>query len=267
MSIETIPGQGVNDQSNPNSYIDAKSGAIVAVAGQEGISGWIFDIPTGESISLSSDITDHYTENGSFISDHIVNKPIEITLSGLIGELKYEFPQSGIEQNISEVTNALGIVPAYLGPLTPGATQKVTGLLQTASYAVSQFEALKKRVENLKSLADGADATETLQQKAFAEIRAMRDSKQIVSVQTPWAFFPSMAIQSITARQDEGSTDITDFSVTLKELRFADVQVTEFDENEYRSAIEVQSTPPASVGEVQGQQRNSSLLFNIFGGG
>lgn len=268
MSITTIPGATKNDLAKPDAYLDAKSTAVVSEAGQEGISGWVFDISGGESIELESDITDHFTENGSFIQDHIVNKPMRITLSGLIGELKYEAPKNGtIEGDLSALSNSLTAVPAYLGPLTPQASQKLAVATSAAAYAAGQYEAIKKRVSNLKKYFDGKDATETLQQKAFAELKAMRDSKQIVTVQTPWGFYSNMAIVSISIRQDDKTNDYSDVSVSLKEMRFASVETTTFDSGAYQSDIDVQSAAPAETGEVQGMDTESSTLYKLFGKG
>ncbi len=271
MSMATISPKGQKDLSVPETYLDSKSAAVVSAAGQEGISGWVFDISGGESIELESDITDHFTENGSFVQDHIVNKPMRITLSGIIGELKYEAPKKdSTEGALSALTNTLTAVPAYLGPFTPQALQKFTVAFSTAAYLAGQYEAIKKRLSNLKKYFSGEDATETLQQRAFAELKAMRDSKQIVTVQTPWGFYSNMAIVSISVRQDEKTNDYSDISVSLKEMRFASVEVTTFDSGAYVSDIDLQRAKAAETGEVQGTRRNVSAIRlgyeNIAGG-
>ena len=260
MSINTISGNIDLVAADPDSYLDNKSSAIVSVAGQEGISGWVFDIPKGETIDLETDVTDHYIENGSFISDHAVNKPARITLTGLIGELVYEAPNDGVEADLSALSNTLTTVNAFAPELSPQAAQDVAVAAQVAAYAASQYEAIQKRLSNLKKYFSGEEATQTLQQKAFMELKAMRDSKQIVSVQTPWTFYNSMIITSISARQDDKTNDYTDFSISLKEMRFASVEVTEFDSNEYKSAIDAQASAQTDIGPVQGEGRDSFLF-------
>lgn len=267
MSINTISGNNDLVAADPDSFLDAKTSAIVSVAGQEGISGWVFDIPTGETVDLETDVTDHYIENGSFISDHAVNKPVRITLTGIIGELVYEIPKDGLEANLSALSNTLTAVNAFAPELNPQAAQSVAAAAQVAAYAASQYEAIQKRLSNLKKYFSGDDATQTLQQKAFAELNAMRESKQIVSVQTPWAFYNAMIITSISARQDDKSNDKTDFSITLKEMRFADIKVTEFDANQYKSDVDVQSSAQTDNGTVQGKLRSSvKAVYNKAAG-
>ena len=86
--------------SDPESYLYAKTTAVLAAQGMEGIGGWMFDIPTGEDIELDADITDHYVESGSFVTDHVVLKPIIITLSGYKGELVYTHPKKDSAQHV-----------------------------------------------------------------------------------------------------------------------------------------------------------------------
>ena len=252
MSATTISGAAPSPQIDPDSYLNERGIALRIKAGQKGVSGWIFDIPTGEDVELSSDITDHYVESGSFISDHVVQKPIRITLSGLIGELVYIAPDpSSFEGIMSSLASGLTNIPAYLGPLTPGMTQKMAVVASGASYAAGQVAAITERASNLVKFFSGDDASLTKQQKAFYDIYALWKSKQIVTVQTPWKFFDNMMIESISSKQDASSNDYTDFSVTLKEMRFVDIRTTTFDSGSYRAAIDAQKAQEANIGPVQ----------------
>ena len=47
------------------------------------------------------------------------------------------------------------------------------------------------------------------------------EKKILFSVQTPFEFLQNMAIESIIARQDETTRYISDFTITLKQMRFA----------------------------------------------
>jgi hypothetical protein len=236
----------MSDLTDPESYLYAKTTAVLAAQGMEGIGGWMFDIPMGESIDLDADITDHYVENGSFITDHIVLKPIIITLRGYKGELIYTAPKKNTLTGIlNNATSLLGAVPAYFGPLTPGAATKITTIANQAAYIASQAQAIAKRGSNLIKYFSGEDDSANLQQKAFIELQALWNSKQIMTVQTPWGFYKNMAIQHVTPKQDENSNDYTDFSVTLKEMRFADVKITTFDSGSYIDAQKIQKAEAA----------------------
>lgn len=247
--------------SDPESYLYAKTTAVLAAQGMEGIGGWMFDIPMGEDIQLEADITDHYVESGSFVTDHVVLKPIIITLSGYKGELVYTHPEKDSAQDVlNNATSLLSSVAAYNIPLTDQAAGKLSALTNQVAYAAGQAEAIKKRGSNLVKYFNGDDDTENLQQRAFISLQAMWNSKQIMDVQTPWGFYQNMIIKNISAKQDAESNDYTDFTVTLKEMRFVDVKITTFDSGTYTSAIDAQSAAKATDGASTGTDLGPSVL-------
>jgi hypothetical protein len=254
MSATTISQVKYRGLTNPDDYLDTRAGAVLTAQGQEGIGGWVFDIPTGESIDLDADVSDHYVENGSFVSDHVVLKPIVINLKGFKGELLYTKPASNTLTGVlSNATSLLGAVPAYFGPLTPGAATKIAVIANYAQYAASQAEAIAKRASNLVKYFSGEDNAPNLQTKAFITLQAMWKSKQIVTVQTPWGFYKNMIIQHVSPKQDESSNDYTDFTVTLKEMRFTDIKKTTFDAEAYKGDIDkLQAADAAKNGKAAG---------------
>jgi len=265
MSATTIPAVAPSPQIDPNSYLNERSVALRMKWGQKGISGWVFDIPTGEDIELSSDSSDHYVESGSFISDHVVKKPVRITLTGLIGELVYTAPDpSSFEGIMSSLSSGLTNIPAYLGPLTPGMTQKLAVVASGASYAAGQSEAILKRATNLVAFFKDNSDSLNRQKKAFYDIYALWKSNQIVTVQTPWMFFDNMIIESISSKQDQSSNDYTDFSISLKEMRFVDIKTATFDSVSYRAAIDAQLAREANIGRTQGVDTHGNVMYDTF---
>jgi hypothetical protein len=262
MSATTISQVKYRGLTNPDAYMDTRAAAVLSAQGQEGIGGWVFDIPTGESVDLDADVTDHYVENGSFVTDHVVIKPIVITLSGLKGEVLYSAPKKDSLQGIlSNATSLLGAVPAYFGPLTPGAATKIAAIANAVTYAASQAAAIAKRASNLVKYFDGEDNAPNLQTKAFITLQALWKSKQIVTVQTPWGFYKSMIIQRMSAKQTQESNDYTDFTVTLKEMRFTDIKMTTFDASSYKSAIDAQAASKDTLGPVKGASVDNASPF------
>lgn len=267
MSATTVQTGTYKDLMSPDTFLDDRCAAVLIKANQQGIAGWVFDIPTGESIDLDMDITDHFVESGSFVTDHAVTKPLIITLTGLIGELVYTVPQPGsFEYAASQLQSALTSVDAYLGPLTNGASQKLAVLAAQAGYVAGQVAAIQKRASNLIKFFSGDDFSDTLQEKAFRDLAALWKSKQIVTVQTPWGFFGNMMIKSITPKQDQSSNDYTDFTITLKEMRFVDIKTTTFDSGAFTSAIDAQAAAKANTGPVQGAvDDNKTRAYRMMG--
>ena len=62
---------------------------------------------------------------------------------------------------------------------------------------------------------------QTPQQTYFQLFFGYYTSRTLFTVQTPWAVFQNMAIQSIRAVQDAETNVITDFECTFKQMNFA----------------------------------------------
>lgn len=246
------------------SFLDKKYAALIKKPNQKGISGWVFDIPTGETLTHSSEQSQHYSEAGLSVNDTIIHKPDQITLTGFIGELVYRVPQPGsVEYALQQAQNRLAAVNAYLGPFTQGATQKAATAVSQASYVANQVNAIAKRASNMVKYFSGDDAAATAQQKAYIELYALWWTKQVVEVQTPWMLFPRMQITNITVRQDDVMNDYTDFSVTLSEYRAVEVKTTNFDENLFPPATDMQSAETMEQGKQTGAQTSSdSWLYS-----
>ena len=258
MSFSIIPQKSTESttlSADAKKYFDEKSQAVMFTYGLKGISGWVFDIPMGETLTSKVNISKHYMENNSVINDHAINEPDEITLQGLVGELVYRQPQ-GIAGALQNAASRLGAVNAYLGPLTQGATQKAAMIAAQAAYVANQAAAIAKRAQNVVSFFSGEEASLTLQQKAYHEITALQKTHQKVWVLTPWTLHSNMLISQVIARQDETTNDYTDFSITAQEARFTSVQTTTFDEGNYKSAIDVEVAKKEELGKVAGEKTN-----------
>jgi hypothetical protein len=265
LSFTTIAETNSQGKTDVSSYVDNKYKVIVSKAGKKGISGWIFDIPKEQTVTHDAEMSQHYTEQGSFLNDTRVKKPDQIVLTGFVGELVFRQPQQGtIEYALQQATNKLGVVNAYLGPFTQGVTQKIAQITAKASYVANQANAIVKRATNLVNYFSGNEAVLTAQQKAYIEIYSLWATGQVVEVQTPWRFFPSMQILNIVARQDETTNDYTDFTITLQEYRTSGVMVTDFNSDIFPAAETVQSQSVTDQGKLQGKTENVSVLDQVF---
>lgn len=267
MALQEINTSDFTAYIDHEKYNTTRNEAIIRVSNAPGISGWVFDVPRGETITLTSEATDHYTEDGSFLSDHIVLKPIQITLSGFVGNLVYRVPQKGsVEYAADQAASKLLAVNSFLGPLTQGATQKAAAIVSQASYLANQVNALKKKGSNVvdffKNGLNGNKEPDP-QTVAYHDLKALWKSKQIVSLQTYWEFFPTMSIVNITAQHDDLTDDYTDISVTLKELRLVNVETVPISEDLFQAPDTLQGESTTDKGKISGTEEDSkSLLYS-----
>lgn len=264
MSFETIPQKSNSGTTDSRSYLNNNANTLLRPKGLKGIGGFLFDIPDQDQISLNWNITDHFTESNSFLNDHKQKDPRIVTLTGFIGELVFE-KADGIEGDIQALSNRLETVEAYLGDGTPGAVQNAQRVLQQAQSAVSAINQTLDKVGNIAGFFSGDGPEETLQQLAYKNLASLGD-EVFMSVLTPWAFFDDMSIIGLSFSQNGETDQITDISVTLKQIRVSDTKMVDFDQDQFPPREEIQSAPEEDQGDIRGQEENSSLLFKAFGG-
>lgn len=188
-----------------------------------GVGGFVFDIEGEYTVNLSTEITDHFVEDATTIQDHIAVKPKKITLKSYVGELVYRQDDS-TNTLAQKVVRKLTTVGAYLPQMTTMAQQ----LLDIKENGL-QAQALKNplssktvnRVTDYWAFVKNMMSGQSRQQQAYMYFKALMEQKMLVSVQTPFEYMNRMAIESITAIQQEGEKYVSDFTLTLKEIRTA----------------------------------------------
>jgi hypothetical protein len=180
---------------------------------KKGIEGILLDINLTENVSYSAQITDHFTENNSSIQDHIALDPVRITLTGKVGELVYT-KAAGIS-----FLKAMADRLTPLGLLSPKQGLQATKAIAAAYEVSSAIDTATKAYNNLSDLFKGNPSLNK-QQTAFTQFENLFLLRSIISVETPWKTYPSMAIESWSADQDAESIMETTFTLTFKEMRF-----------------------------------------------
>jgi hypothetical protein len=255
---------------------------LVKPASAQGISGFLFDYDGETQIVVDDDITDHYTESNRFFQDHDAHKPIEITMRGFVAELAQKAPQ-GITGALSILQNKLTTLPSLLGKYTPGALSKVQGVVNSATNTVNKLDNLISRAKNIVGLIAGGSAAPTKQAQAFGKLMALRDTSQVFNLVTPFGLMAArdpitgkagprtFVIKHLVFIQTDETKDWADIAVTLKEVRFAEVNssakgqspAAALQNNAGRAAFQRMSQ--TIKGKTQGLATSFSKLSGAFG--
>lgn len=218
-------------KENITQFSDAINKYFVAPHDNYGIGGFLFDISGDQTVNLSAEITDHTIEDNSQIQDHITIKPKKITLRGYVGELVYK-DAAGFSGFVSKLTSKLSAITGLAPNLTKGMDQYIGEVNALANKGDYYYNLLSNKLSGISSIWDffngKDDASTTNQQKAFKYFSNLMQNKILVSVQTPFEYFNNMAIESIVALQREESGDISDFSITLKQITKAQVKLVAY---------------------------------------
>jgi hypothetical protein len=202
----------------------------------------LFHYEGEQTVSVTSDITDHYVEDNTAIQDQIALKPVIITTHGFIGELNNVPPAAlAILQAAASKLTTISAYTPVLSATALLAYDEAFLLYQTAANAtnsaVSAWSSLTgSGGENvLGSTGSGTTfnpingkvaGNQNLQQTYFQQFYGYWVNRYLFTVQTPWAIFQNMAIQSLRAIQSEETRMITDFEVSFKLIRFAQSAAT-----------------------------------------
>lgn len=188
----------------------------------------LFHYEGEQTVTIQSDITDHYIEDNTAIQDQISLKPEIITTHGFIGELNDVAPY-GL-QTAQYVANKLTTIGSY----TPGlsatallAYNEAFQLYQVAANAVNSAVSTWGSISgtNGESVVGNNGfqllGNQNKQQVAFQQFYGYWKQRVLFTVQTPWAVFQNMAIMSVRAVQDSETAFISDFEVQFKRIRLA----------------------------------------------
>ncbi len=246
-------------------YIDARANVVLAEKGQEGLSGFVFDIASTESINLSADVTDHYTENDSFLQDHRTVKPITVNISGFIGELVFK-PKGGLLGALSSASSLLETVDAFAGDYTPQAIQDAQRIANEISSAVNVLESAVTGVASVvNAVTSLLEPEPTRQQIAYKQLESLFNVGGLVTLQTPWNFFDDLMITSIGFSQDEKSDGISDISIGLKQIRVSEVKFATFDLEQALQREAVQKAYEEKLGTLT-SGKCQSAFYAIYTG-
>lgn len=228
----------------------------------------LFHYEGEQSVSIESDITDHYVENNTTVVDQIGLKPEIIKTSGFIGELNDVLPAS--LQPLRTIANTLILIDSYTPQLSATALiayNQALLLYENASSIVDSAVGAWSSLSNLAGINNNEIGqensgvfsglgTQNKQQSMFQQFYGYWDTRTLFNVQTPWAIFTNMAILNLRAIQDADTRMITDFEVTFKKIRTASTQQTSLSAlTQARAAT--QSAAPSNNGTYAGSDDTS----------
>lgn len=214
-----------------NKIKDKVVGAIIEkednLSGVDDIS-LIFSTIESHNLNIQSTITDYWLEDQTAIQDCIGLQPIQISLSGLVGEIEYIDGSSWGDNLIAKLnhlaqeklgytlTDKLGVISSLI--------PQMDNYTQLAKNALTQVENVYKNVKGKINKFFG-NRTELRQTQRAKWLMDVWQTKTALKVTTPFGTFRNMYILSAPIVQEQTNT-VSKVSVTLKQLRFANEVAT-----------------------------------------
>lgn len=205
---------------NLDLLVDSFDKYVVRPINAFGLGGFVFDVEGDTTVTLSSEITDHYLEDNSPVQDHISVQPKKVTLNTYVGELVFQRDDQSSGDFVQKVARKLTVLNSFLPDLSNAAKQIVDGVKNSDEFSLENvtLESVNKATDYY-AFVKNISPPVNRQEQAYLYFKALQEGKFLVSVQTPFEFMNNMAIESIVAEQPEGSRFISNFSITLKQIR------------------------------------------------
>lgn len=219
---------------------------VVSPMAAFGIGGFIFGIDGEDEVALTSEITDHYAEDNTVLNDGIALKPKRFTLRSYVGEqqtLTSASQPNPLEQVAQKLTTITSMLPAV------SAAESQVGALIAGGTANLNFNSLVSSGANIYAMVKNLITPTTGQAAAYAYFQALYKMKILMSVQTPYEFITNMAIESVIARQDEETKNMSHFIIVMKEFRTAQTLIRA---NAASGATGIQNQTAQNLGNITG---------------
>lgn len=235
----------------------------------DNFAGVYFDIIQDHTVNVQNQITDNYIESNTAIHDHIAHAPITLSLRGLSAEIIYTPPTKTINFAYKGVNKFIGNNITHSVPQKGLYTDKLIGIsalyppvdnvTQAAKNAVQYIEASVGRYTKIVNNLRGRNRDNRLQ-KIYSDLIDLRNTNTALIVETPYAVYENMYIQSISFKQG-GLNYITDLELTLKQVKFANIETTKANEKVLSKYNQWARAQVENHGNVQGKSVDNATLL------
>ena len=191
-----------------------------------GIGGFNLDVRLENSISLNMVAPDNYVEDGSVINDHIVNDPITITINGEVADIHIkpvfdDFVLETLREKVQfKVINTV---------LTKQQQQRIQSVVDKVSNAVKLAKKGLDIYDRFINRNEIKSSVRTAQDDFFDYIESIYINKKLITIEMPFRNYENMLITSLTVSKDNTTDQKLKYSISAKEIRFAEIAYTKAD--------------------------------------
>lgn len=226
-----------------------------------GIGSFTMLVRVKEKYTLEADAPDTVVEDGSSIHDHIILKPLRISIEGDVSDVHRR------GEPVLEVTRAAqreigNITSQYAPARTQAQLSKVSALTNDVLDAARRVDAALDAGAQIGRLFGNQDPDSGgLQEKFLNHIEALYSGKHLIDIDMPYRSLKGMVITSFvsTTNNETGSTS---FTLEAKKLQLAELQFAQIEKP--ASGTNGQTASQSDKGPQAGKQLDTSFLGNLI---
>lgn len=191
-----------------------------------GIGGFNLDVRFDSSINFTMVAPENYVEDGSVINDHIINDPITLSISGEVADIHIkpkfdDFLLETIREKVQfKVINTV---------LTKQQQQKIQGVVDKISSVVKLVNKGFDIYNRFNNRNKPISKVRTVQDDFFDFLESNYINKRLITIEMPFRNYENMLITSLTITKDNSTNQKLKYSLSAKEIRFAEIAYAKAD--------------------------------------
>ena len=227
-----------------------------------GIGGFTALARVRESYRLTAEVPDTPVEDGSFVNDHIVIRPLTVTIEGSVADVFIR--RSALATTTTRVLAEIGNVASQF---TPSRTQsqitKVAALANSVTDALRRLDAILGAGAQAFDLVGNRDtATKGFRESFIDAIEGYHRSKTVLSIDMPYRRLDNMVITSFVSSTDNVE-DTTTFAIEAQQLQYASTIYASVEVP--AEGLKGQTAAESDKGVQEGEDVLSSLAAQLMG--
>lgn len=230
-------------------------------AQEVGIGGFTALVRVRDSYRLTAEAPATPVENGSFVNDHIIRKPITLSIEGSVTDVHLR--AAPVVRQFQQLQAEVGNVASQYAPArTTAQISLVNALANDVADALRAADNVIGTGVQAAEYFGNQDPGSKGWQEAFLDtIEAYHFAGSVLSIDMPYRRHDNMVITSFQKNTDN-TTDETTFTIEAQQLEFAELQFVSVQAP--AAGLNGQIDEIANKGTQEGEEVESSLVFEIF---
>lgn len=226
-----------------------------------GIGGFTALVRMRERYALTAEIPATPVENGAVVHDHVILKPVVITIEGNVSDV-YKKPSETIRQ-FQRVQAEIGNVTSQYAPeRTQTQLSKISALANDAADAVRRIDNLIATGDQIANLFGNRDTDTKGNRETFIDtMEAYYYAGTPISIDMPYRRFDMMIITSFVVSYDN-EIDATGFSLEVQKLTLAELEYSKL--KTPAAGLNGQTKGIADKGAQAGKPVSSSIIYSVL---
>lgn len=236
-----------------------------------GIGAFTALVRTRERYNLSADVPTTPVENGSFVNDHIILKPLTLSIEGDVSDVHLR--ASPAIRDFARAQAEIGNIASQYAPArTQAQLEKIGTLANSAADAIRQIDnLLATGAQALDYFGNKDGETKTIQEQFLDAMEALHTGKQAFTIEMPYRQHNNMVITSLLISYDN-EIDTTTFAMEAQQIQYAELQFAAITTPAPGTGgqLEAKTDKGTQEGEPVEQSLGTQILQGVratFGGG